>query len=418
MSEGPQPAVPLMRPPLLEVGFNYAWVFERYGSHIGPRDYRNKDPKGIWRGNSPPRGEGSELPCWLTDGKDYPAGGSLGKNLDFLKNKLNITKVRMFLLCDGTNCGTYPWDDNGNLLPWDVPDELHPQFLGHFRKMLETFQDKGMQILPSLVDFGLFFPERSGNRSDVGRGLRRRFLARVLTPMVEISQEFKKTIFAWEAINEPYWDMVPFRPGGTRLITPALMREELRVFISEVLEIFGKAGFENTTVGHRFLDDLTDAEGGPLDGKYVDKAALPVGSMPQFHYYPKSSDLAMGLLKRVDRRSLPTYDSLAANPRTKGAFVGEIAVGFDHDDSWPDCLTSAPEDPGLVWQRDRAIEDRAFERLKVLNNKGYKLAFVWPCEDKQTRDEAHDHDSLKLLNGAIRSIQRFTKGEFPNGMPP
>ncbi|MGH8079148.1 MAG: hypothetical protein ACREP7_01145, partial [Lysobacter sp.] len=66
MTDTPQPAVPALRPPLLEVGFNYPWLFNRYGTHLGPRDLEN----------DPPQGVNSKLPVWIADSPkaDLPDG--------------------------------------------------------------------------------------------------------------------------------------------------------------------------------------------------------------------------------------------------------------------------------------------------------------------------------------------------------
>ena len=37
---------PPLLPPLLEVGYNYTWPFNRYGTSIGPRDIHNNPPVG------------------------------------------------------------------------------------------------------------------------------------------------------------------------------------------------------------------------------------------------------------------------------------------------------------------------------------------------------------------------------------
>lgn len=37
---------PTLSPPLLEVGYNYTWPFNRYGTSIGPRDLQNDPPIG------------------------------------------------------------------------------------------------------------------------------------------------------------------------------------------------------------------------------------------------------------------------------------------------------------------------------------------------------------------------------------
>lgn len=386
MTEGPQPAVPSLRPPLLEVGFNYPWAFNRYGTQIGPRDIEN----------NPPFGKNSEIAVFRDKGA-HPPEGSLARNLDVLKHELKITKVRMFLLGNLVNYGRRPAYDQAGEPHFEPPKALHPLFIDHFAQMLDVFRAKGMQILPSLVDFGAFYPDLGG-RASLATHQREHFLRTVAEPMVNVSKHFRETVFAWEAINEPYWNALSTWPLSLRPHTkrpgPDVSDDAMRVFITDLLGVFAAAGFE-TTVGHRFFADLYES-------------GWPVGTRPQFHYYPKTSSVVTGVVMRTDPRSLPSYESLAKNPKTKDAFVGEFDPGLSHDSPWVDCRGA-----------DGSVRTRAFERLKVLARKGYKLAFVWPDVEGELRA---DHpvlrdDALKLTHDAMESIKQFTTGSFPNGVP-
>src|SRR4051812_29631510 len=119
-----------LKPPLLEVGYNYTWPFNRYGTSIGPRDL----------GNDPPTGVNDATPVFAT---------SLSRNLAILRDELKITKVRMFLMANAFNYGKRPIDPlgNGNFL-FFAPTPPSPLFFSHLRTMLQIFKREGMQILP------------------------------------------------------------------------------------------------------------------------------------------------------------------------------------------------------------------------------------------------------------------------------
>ncbi|HEX7815910.1 hypothetical protein [Dyella sp.] len=377
MSDDIQPAVPVLRSPTMEVGINYAWAFNRYGTWIGPRDIEKELPTGI----------GDEIPVFR-DIRANPPEGTLAANLTILKNEFKIRKVRMFILCNAYNYGHYPIS---NVTPsgrsfFTAPTSLHPLFLSHFRQLLEVFQSKQMQIIPSLLDFGAIYPRlgSGGGRTSIVTSQRERFLETVVAPFVNLSRSFRDTIYAWEAINEPYWNvMTGF--GKARPHTsdsgPDVSKDVMASFIRDMINIFQDAGFEST-VGHRFLDDLTEN-------------VMPSGTLPQYHYYALTPYVPnIGGAYRSDPMAIPEFDP--AKPR----FIGEIAAGVDR--SWPECNGA-----------DSSVADAAFERLKVLAKKNYKLAFLWP--------DMHDsasNDDLKFSRGAQESIKRFTTGLFPNGIPP
>lgn len=372
-----------LKPPLLEVGYNYTWPFNRYGTSIGPRDL----------GNDPPTGVNDATPVWAT---------TLPRNLAILRDDLKITKVRMFLLSNAFNYGKRPIDplDNGNFI-FFAPTPAHPLFFSHFRTMLQIFKREGMQILPSLIDFGAFYPigQAGGGRRSILTAQRQTFISTVLQPMLAVSNEpgLAETIFAWEVVNEPLWNVtgLPVRPH-TSSTGPDTTVAIMKTFIQDCLNAIEGAGFQST-VGHRRLADLS---------------VLPTGTMPQFHYYALDA-AGTGLLGIDDPDPIPTFSQLAQSPRTVNAFVGE----FSADKSGTDLLSNGP---GRPWpecnQRDLTVLDASFERLKVLARKGYKLAFVWPDRSDNT-PETKDNDEIKLTDDARSSIKRFTRGRFPGGIP-
>jgi hypothetical protein len=296
----------------------------------------------------------------------------------------------MFLLCNAWNYGSRPLVSKGVFF---VPD-LHPLFLKHFREMLEVFAAKEMQIIPSLIDFAAFYEldgigQGAGSgRTEIATGGRKKFFDTVLSPFLEISKEpaLRKTIFAWEVINEPRWPLVvspPFAPPRPHTSTGGadLLPDEMALFIEEALKLIKGAGFEST-VGHRFLDDL--------------KSTMPTGTKPQFHYYALTvSFFARGV--PGDPPALPSFADLSGDPRTTGAFVGEFHS--DPNRLWPDCNGT-----------DTSLRTAAFERLSVLERKGYQLAFVWPDGGPPGADQV---DGLKLSPDTILSIKQFTRGQSP-----
>jgi len=383
---------PPLLPPLLEVGYNYTWPFNRYGTSIGPR--------GIHR--NPPSDADSLTPCF-EDKVVAPPEGTLARNLTFLRDQMNIRKVRMFILGNARNYGPNPLGPlSGGTFVFTAPNQVDPLFFDHFRAMLRIFKAKGMQILPSLIDFGAFYPADSGGgsgRTSILTSQRKKFIDTMLKPMVRVSQEkgAEDTVFAWEAVNEPMWNTVGLlvRPH-TDSLGPDIAPEIMGTFIQDCLDAFKAEGITQTTVGHRLLKDLD---------------RFPTGTMPQFHYYG-----SVGILQKAagvaDPSTIPTSAELAKNPRTANAFVGEISATkegtkfFDKGQGrrWPECQ-----------DRDITVQDAAFERLKVLARKGYKLAFVWPDREDGTKE--NDRDDLKLTPTAIASVQKFTLGRFPNGVP-
>ena len=270
--------------------------------------------------------------------------------------------------------------------------------------MLEVFAAKEMQIIPSLIDFGAFyeldpfdlnkrkFLGQGSGRTEIARNGRKKFLDTVLKPFLDISNEpnLRKTIFAWEVVNEPRQPLVqtfPFLPprAHTTTLGPDLSEEEMSIFIDDALKRIQDAGFEST-VGHRFLADLK---------------SMPTGKKPQFHYYALTVPTIAKLTVPGDPPTIPSFADLSSDARTKGAFVGEIHSATNRP--WPNCDG-----------HDNTLRTAAFERLKVLARKGYELALLWPDGGP---DGGDDRDALKLSPDTIASIKQFTRGLFPNGVP-
>lgn len=392
-SKPPSPAVPGdVQPPTLEVGYNYTWAFNRYGTTIGPRDLHH----------DPPTGAGDAIPVWL-ESRPTAHKGTLDRNLKVLRDDLNIRKVRLFLMGNAFNYGNRPIANatSGGGSFFNAPAGLHPLFVSHFTKMLEVFRDNEMQILPSLIDFGAFYPlgQAGGGRTSILTSQRSRFLSTVLQPMVKASLPFKSSIFAWEVVNEPKWNTFEAPPFFHRPHTASSSRDcepdVMASFLRDCLAVIGGNGFEST-VGHRFVSDLA----GPM----------PTGSLPQFHYYAGT-----GLPRRTAGVADPDPIPVFGDATVGQAFVGEFGTAPGGQKN-----QFGDEEPGAPWPEcggaDTTRRAATFERLKVLARKGYRLAFVWPDRGDKEPGIAND-DELKLSADVRESIKQFTRGRFKGGVP-
>jgi len=388
------PAVPApaMKPPLLEVGFNYPGPYNRYGTTIGPRDIEHATPLGVGQGQSVFKDVTPTAPL-----------GVLDRNLKILRDQLKIKKVRMFLLGNAFNYGTRPTNPPPSFSRsrFVIPTTAHPLFVDHFKQMLEIFARNEVKVLPSLLDFGAFYPidkGMGGGRTDI---IFRPddFITGMVEPLVKASLAFKDSVWMWEAVNEPVWNTIdaPFvgRPHAGNADFADCTKNEMARFIRRCLDVFEGQGFDST-VGHRFLSDLS----GPM----------PTGTKPQFHLYGAGG--ARSIVNLDDPDPIPGF----GNAKVKGAFIGEFGaapgggsvdvMGFkEPGDPWPEC--------------DGADNDRkltCFARLKVLARKGYQFAFVWPDRNAGEPGVVAE-DELKLTADAQASIKKFTTGLFVNGVP-
>jgi hypothetical protein len=393
-------ASPPLRPPIMEVGYNYTWPFNRYGTSIGPRNVVNRE------GAPAPSGANDATPVFRDPAQGGPLG-TLDRNLKILKNELNIKKVRMFLMGNAFNYGAQPINTPGGRSVFIVPQPPNPLFFDHFRQMLEVFRQNDMQIMPSLLDFGAFYPfggGQGGGRTSILTNERLRFIEFMLAPMLRVANEpaVRPAVFAFEIVNEPKWNTItipggrPHTPSSDRDVEPSVMAS----FLTDCLRVIEGNGFLST-VGHRHLSDLA----GPM----------PRGQLPQFHYYGKTG-LLRGVLDTRDDNPIPTHADLKARFGVNQVICGEFSCAGSGDIV---VQLLNPGEQGAAWpeangadQTDRAA---AFERLAVLARKGYDLAFVWP--DRPDDRVVSATDVLKLTNDAKESIKQFTRGRFPNGVP-
>lgn len=305
------------------IGYNYPWAFNKYGLYFGPH-----------------AGE-----PWMDRWLDFYAQNLLEAR------DLGFEVVRIFLLCNGQNYGELPSGSAPGEPSFRPPIPADPAFARDLVRMLEITRDSntGIRLIPSLVDFYFFGPIRgnSGGRSCVAKdpAVREAFFQSALDPLLRASAPYKEQIFAWEVTNEPYWAshyVSPPMHGSLMPKRPFVSMSSMNELLTGALDRIERAGFEST-VGHRFFRDLS---------------RWPGGTRPQFHYYAKS------FLWLADPRKIPEH------AETGGAFIGEIDSGGRFGKPWPE-LRGLDLDPAR----------RAYERLRLVERKGYPLALLWPeCE--------------------------------------
>jgi hypothetical protein len=370
----------ILAPPRVQLGFNYAWGFSRYGLYFGPHVPNPILPL--------------PAPTVPTDEADWPAVagpvlrnaegkeedraterwvGAFEGHMRWLKTKLKITVVRAFLLCNAINWGDV--DASGRFRP---PSYLHLRFRYHFRKMLQACANAGVQLIPCLVDFGIGNPDAPLERRlpiVTDDAIRTTFFDQVLEPLLDDAARFASTICAFEVMNEPSWltgrfwpDFAFTKPTTWRPITAPVTDDQLIKFLADGVARIDRRNLFPSTVGHRLFSEMT---------KY------PRGTKPQFHYYPRSTN--------HDPSELP-------DPKTTGLpvepFLGEFGATPFHGGGWNECKGL---DVGGTAQR---VE----QRLIAINAKHYGLALLWG-DDPDPNDTTTD--PLKLTGDAEQGILNF-----------
>jgi hypothetical protein len=397
----------------MQVGLNYPWSYNRFGADLGPNPFV---PVKQWREEAQlaDQGKASRVPL-------PPLFDHLDRNLQNLKN-MKIEVVRFFILANGfTLRGTGPTPRHtpspSPLVPfydWSFSPTLtaDQRFAYQFSVLLQRFRDAGLQIIPSLISY-----EFGGNStSRDGKGLapggradcindpnkRQVFLGTVLNDLLIVSQKYKEQIFAWEVINEPYWNCTGFGPlstGNTAYPSvgappppkapltgfgrwPEVTVDQMNAFLKEAIGLIEGKGLPST-VGHRFYSDIDPRQ--PL---------FAAGKKPQFHYYAKT--IMIGDPFQIEGLGL-----FSGNPKP---FLGE----FDSD------LNRF----GKPWLELKG-KDTTLNRLKLLQKEGCELALLWPdlgAPGDQFRSE-QDHmvkdDPIKLVKSTRQGIVDFTGGKMP-----
>jgi hypothetical protein len=343
----------------MDVGINYPWFYNLCGWDFGP------DPTGTPR---PPR------PIWEP---------TMARNLDLLVD-MRVKVVRSFIMANGFSYGTPKIVSKSkvgfrSVATFDPPAKLDPLFTNYFRVYLEKFREKRLHAIPSLLAHYFFDATDGtwGNRYDVANDAdkRERFLDTVLVPLLEISKEFKDQIYAWEVMNEPYYNTTNLSP-----VAYTVPDDRMVDFLRSAIRRIDDAKLPST-VGHRFYGDLD---------------TFPTGRKRQFHYYAKW----VGAPGHVDPRKLPTF----AESR---AFIGEFNGSDDQSWQWPE----------LDGKDDYKTTDarlRTLLRLKLLESKGYELALLWPdgADRAPGAPDPNDTDQLKYSKGAQDAIRDFTHRHY------
>ncbi len=326
----------------MRVGVNYMWGYDKYGYYFGPHWRYGEGPREPW------------MDGWLVDFEN---------NLVEWKRELRVDVVRIFLLCNLQNFGNV--GDDGR---WVPPATIDDRYFEQFQRMLDIGVKTGVQLIPSLLDFGIGEPKIHHERRCrviTEPGLREEFFEQVLVSLLRLANQerYRPSIYAFEIMNEPSWLTGHFwpRPGSLpRPMMPRVSRDALSEFLKQGVALVARYSLPST-VGHRFYSDLW---------------RYPTGSIPQFHYYPHP-------LNRDPRRL----------PWCREAFVGEFAAGIE----------------GRPWRnlahRDRpGPREKVCERLRALEQLGYRLALIWPDLPCQGSGPGHDP---KLSGEAKAGIREY-----------
>jgi hypothetical protein len=338
----------------VRVGFNYPYPWNAYGVYLGS-------------GN--PWGSNSALDGWPEQLRD---------NLARLRD-LGVSVVRVFLLGNAANYGRV--GANGFVPPARLDDRV----LDQLGRMFESFKATELRVIPSLLDFKALGRRRAGVENGCGErtaiarspALRAAFVDQVLRPFLNASLPYRAQIHAWEVMNEPVWNVLPFVPphiAGGRSIGLFGLRE----FLRELLDVIQQPPFGfPSTVGHRFARDLL---------------YFPTGTRPQFHFYPAKF------------RGLYVSDRTLPHASETHAFIGELgSLGCDPQGRY----RHGQPFRELGGQDDADEASRVRSRLSLARDKGYELSLLWP--DVLREPAVGAPDVLKLTPGAQRGIAEFCR---------
>jgi hypothetical protein len=191
------------------------------------------------------------------------------------------------------------------------------------------------------------------------------------------SQAKKHVIEAWEVMNEPCHITNSIATIFPKPHQPEVSESQMSTFLAEGCKRIEAAGFAST-VGHRFFSDLK---------------TFPTGTLRQYHYYAKTI-AGMG-----DPDPIPTFADAKA-------VLGEFHAAFksSENEPWPELAADAKS-------------QTLYQRLRLLLDKGYEEAWVWP-DRKDHESDIFSGDALKLSSDQQASLKRFATGYFDQGKPP
>lgn len=353
----------------MDVGVNYPWF--NYGWDFG------EAPPG-WRSTSDPN--------WVTH---------IDNDLQLFQ-RLGIRVVRWFILADGLTYGVGQQAPHLDTDPrrtgqwrFDDPPTLSETLQRHFRMLLEKFErtnqipKRPIRLLPVLIDFHFCKPGVSatgqedvtrqqtipnpewikGGRSDIirDRRKRQRFFARVLEPLLRISQDHRDIIFAWEIINEPEWVTNGWHPHPSDRPLPTNERQ-MTTFLTEGIRQVRKFGFK-ATVGFAKIDTIRRT------GIFAD--------INQFHHYSHPH--------RPIRLPRQSFD------RRWPSIIGEFATSSDKD----------------IWPELQMVGQRVLNRLRYAESMGYPLVLLWSYrqQDRSTSWTPDDIECFTQGHNCARTVR-------------
>jgi hypothetical protein len=319
------------------VGINYPWI--DYGWDFG-------DPPPEWISSG-------SLPAWREKKRrqideDFRLFASQG-----------IFAVRWFLLADGLNYGMgefapREFGDSWTFEPLPAGHSYHNRLCDDFEFVLQACRGNGLKLFPSLIDFhwcrqgtpaGNPGIVKSG-RYDIIRDPEKResFFDRVLDPLLELSMQYRDSIYAWELINEPEWVVRRFSLFGKRDANRSVSRNEMREFIAEGMQRINTKQLPDGCSA--FQSSIGFAHWESLDKWDAEELGL---TLLQFHYYVQQNC------------DLPKHSHFGIHL----CVVGEFAAAVGRD--WPDLKIAG---------KDQTTGNR----LGCIADKGYPACFLWSAK--------------------------------------
>lgn len=298
--------------------------------------------------------------------RKYPDFGNLcyddiqaiEQDLDFFKS-MGVNAVRWWLLADGNLYGT--GSDTPILNTTDNKWHFSPPLLDpHYKKIkedldliLSIFEQKGMYIIPSLLDFKAFYQGMTVDKCIVKQGRadlildttkRDFFIKNVFKALLDVSVKYKDIIYAWEVLNEPEW---PVKDG---IVTQNQMIDFLYACINFVNTYKNTDGTNmfNSTIGWAYAKDIIGWNLRPTPYLGV--------TLHQFHYYPYPGS-----------PQLPLYSTLP-HPCIVGEYQSQ------HIEN--------PCKNTYNWKELPIDKQTVYYKIKLINSYGYPAGFIWARNNK------------------------------------
>jgi hypothetical protein len=322
------------------VGVNFPWLNYGWDFGLGPP---------AWRGTR-------TTPHWFDE---------IDAHLLHLHG-LGVRVIRWFVVADGLTYGSgaaAPRADPHNPRRWHFdPGPLDHPFIDHFTELLAriAFFNSRMSppllLLPVLVDFTFCQPgalevmkptpaapatqvpdpdwvKRGRAEAIADAAKQKRFLDAVLTPLLQVSQGQRDTIYAWELMNEPEWVTNGWEPNAASNLP--VDAGAMRAFLEDGKGRVRSAGFK-PTIGFNRIETI--------------EISGITAEINQFHHYASN----------VRRLGPHVFD-----PQFP-AIVGEFATA--ETDIWPELGSN----------------QSVLARLKRIAGLGYPMALPWSYLQRDT----------------------------------